>query len=99
MGRMRANGSLSTACARLSNAHAWNELGWMFVREFVPIRRAQGLLMAGDSTRPRLAQAAHSICKIGAAKSDDLTYLPSREPLAVSGHAFVYILACSDGTL
>ena len=33
-------------------------------------------------------------------KRDDLTYLPSLEPPpAVSGHAFVYILLCSDGAL
>ena len=41
-----------------------------------------------------------TVCKIGAVKRDDLTYLPSLEPPpAVSGHAFVYILACSDGAL
>ena len=33
-------------------------------------------------------------------KWDDLTYLPNLDPPpTVSGHAFVYILACSDGAL
>ena len=41
-----------------------------------------------------------TVCKIGAVKRDDLTYLPSLEPPpAVSGHAFVYILVCSDAAL
>ena len=38
--------------------------------------------------------------KIGAVKRDDLKFLPRLDsPPAVSGHAFVYILACSDGAL
>jgi putative endonuclease len=33
-------------------------------------------------------------------KPNDLSYLPTLEPSpAVRGHAFVYILACSDGAL
>ena len=33
-------------------------------------------------------------------KRDDLSHLPTREPPApVSGNAFVYILACSDGAV
>ena len=41
-----------------------------------------------------------TVFKIVAVERDDLTYLRSLEPpLAVSGHAFVYILACSDGAL
>jgi len=41
-----------------------------------------------------------TVCNIGAVKRDDLTYLPSLEPPpAIRGHAFVYILACRDGSL
>ena len=41
-----------------------------------------------------------TVFKIVAVKRDDLTYLPTLEPPpATSGHAFVYILACSDGAL
>jgi putative endonuclease len=41
-----------------------------------------------------------TVFKIGAVKRDDLTGLPSLEPPpVVFGHAFVYILVCSDGAL
>jgi predicted GIY-YIG superfamily endonuclease len=75
------------------------------------IRRERALLFpigaSNALSKPRARRTGRlhytvdlTVCKIGAVKRDDLTSLPSLEPPpAVSGHAFVYMLVCSDGAL